>query len=147
MSADRIKSLRAAGDGQFSVEFFGSRRKLTSNSEIIQMALAAALRLDEPVDVETFEQSDTIKRVNAFDVARPARAGTISRLATQYLPLDKIHVLEVFVLQDDDSETQYRTPDPGIQRLCHHAAMTCERFVFEENDKVLTSVTVMGKPA
>lgn len=145
MTALRIKSMTATQDGQLTVSF-RPNTVLVSSSDTIHMALATALQVDAPLEVETFDQTNVIRRVNAFELRRQPRPGTISRLATQRNPDTGTHVLEVFVLVSSTEEIQVRTHDAAIQRLCHVAALSGERFVFEEKDRVLTSVTVMEKP-
>jgi len=67
----------------FVIHMTSSSTRLIATDEVVQWTLLVAFSLDADLDLEVFEGTDLVRRVNAFDVNSKAKTDEISRIATQ----------------------------------------------------------------
>lgn len=114
-------------------------------SVTVEAALLTAFATGAKVELDTFDNSNIIKRINAFDVNRQARPNQISRLATQMN--SGLNILEVFIIQSNAIEEKvFKASDFSIQQICHSAALTKEIFNFSESDGEIVSASLSNVP-
>ncbi len=144
----QIRTLTAALTGGVDVVLEGGQTSFHTDSDVVQMALVTALTTAAPIVIDTFDGTETIKRIEAFDVnPQSTLPGVITRVATQRDAATGVHHLELFVRQDGQNELQYIAIDAGIQRLCHAAAIAKQRLKVTVENTEITAVRLEPPPA
>ena len=104
-----------------------------TSSAIVRKTLMLAFALNAPIELEVFDRSHLIKRIDPFEVSQqpPQEEGRISRLATQLTPQGNI--LELFVIKSSN-EKAFRVLDEALQDLCLSSVINRASFKFSEVD-------------
>jgi len=91
---------------------------------VVQSTLLAAFSVGADLDLEVFDGTDLVRRVNAFDANSKAKKDEVSRLATQIDLNAGISLLEIFVVQANNTEKTFTVRQQVLQRICLTAALT-----------------------
>jgi hypothetical protein len=107
-----------------------------TSSAVVRKTLMLAFALNASVDLDVFDRSHLIKRIDPFQVSKKPEEGRISRLATQLTPQGNI--LELFVIKDS-TEQAFRVLDEALQDLCLSAVINRASFKFTEVNKEIVA--------
>jgi hypothetical protein len=140
----------------------GRDEPFTTTARTIQAAVVMAFARRAEVEFEvvgqsslsqsSLSQSSLIRRINAFDVAQlppplpPPLPGHIVRLATQLLSATGENILELFILQGDSTEKQFRVLDPAVIETCLAAVHRGLTLGFTDDDGLIFEATVKEQP-
>lgn len=122
MTTQKIGQIESNQSG-FVIHMRSSSTRLIATDEVVQWTLLAAFSLDANLDLEVFEGTDLVRRVNAFDVNSKAKTDEISRIATQIDLNAGASLLEIFVAQANNSEKTFTVRQHVLQRICLTAAL------------------------
>ena len=159
----RINAISASPGGAMLVFVEGRDEPFTTTARTVQAAVVMAFARGAEVEFEVvgqseFEvvgQSSLIRRINAFGVTQlppplppplPPLPGHIARLATQLLSATGENTLELFILQADGTEKQFRVLDPAVIETCLAAVHRGLTLVFTDDDGLILEATVKEQP-
>ncbi|PWT98976.1 MAG: hypothetical protein C5B51_28110 [Terriglobia bacterium] len=112
-----------------------------------RVALTVAFLKNAQVTLEVFDNTNVVKRVEAFDVSTHPTVGQISRIATQKSPVSGESFLELFVAQENGQERQLKVVDEAVQIVCEIAAISGRSLKLVDDNGTVFAAEVAAVPA
>jgi hypothetical protein len=122
MTHQKIDQIESNQSG-FLIHIRSNSTRLIATDEVVQAALLAAFSVNADLELDVFEGTNLVKRVNPFILNKAARKNQVSRVATQIDMGAGASFLEIFVIQDDNTETTFTVRQQVLQRICLTAAL------------------------
>lgn len=116
--------------------------RLVAIDEVVQETLLVAFSVDADLDLDLFTNTNLVQRVNPFFINKSAKRDEVSRVGTQIDMGSGTSLLEIFVVQADNSEKAFTVRQQVLQRLCLTAALAKVALQLKLQDTEVIGVSV-----